>query len=149
MISAFQTSTSDGARKMKFKEFIAQAALPNIQNLGNDVGNSWHKDWPDVNAADVTDWEEFNVQTFEYLYGYLWTSSIDCSSLRNPPKQMTYVTAEDSVENLLAAVFQVSMGQLFENLKSTLGREIWLGAGSLCDLGSNVIVHFSPMLYKA
>lgn len=62
---------------------------------------------------------------------------------------MTYVTAEDSIENLLAAVFQASIGQLFENLTSTLGREIWLGAGSLCDLGSNVIVHFSLILYKA
>ena len=134
---------------MKFNEFIAQAALPKIQNLGNDTGNSWHKDWPDVTAADVTDWEEFNEQTFEYLYGYLWKSSVDCPSLRKPPNQMTYVTAEDSIENLLAAVFQVSIGQLFENLKSILGREIWLGAGSLCDLGSNVIAHFSLMLYKA
>jgi hypothetical protein len=34
---------------------------------------------------------------------------------------MTYVTAKDSIENLLAAVFQVSIGQLFKNLKSILG----------------------------
>jgi hypothetical protein len=66
---------------MKFNDFIAQAALPKFQNLGNNTGNSWHKDWLDVTAADVTDWKEFNEQTFEYLYGYLWKRSVDCPSL--------------------------------------------------------------------
>ncbi len=62
---------------------------------------------------------------------------------------MTYITAEDSIANLLAAVFQVSIGHLFESLKPIMGQEIWLGAGSLCDLGSNVIAPFSLMLYEA
>ena len=126
---------------MKFHELIAQVALPNVQNLGSSTGNSWHRDWPDLAVADVMDWKEFNEQTFEYLYAQLWKSSVDCPSLKKPPKQMTYVTGEDSIEKLLAAVFQVSIGHLFENIKSVLGREIWLGAGSLCDLGSNVNSH--------
>jgi hypothetical protein len=133
---------------MKFNEFIAQVALPKVQNLGSSMGNSYHKDWPDVAAANVTDWEEFNEQTFEYLYGYLWKSSVDCSSLKKPPKQMTYVTGEDSIEKLLAAVFQFSIGHLFENLKSMLGREIWLGAGSLCNLGSNVLAQYSGIVHS-
>lgn len=126
---------------MKFKELIAQVALLKVQNLWGSVGNSYHKDWPDVAAANVTNWEEFSEQTFEYLYGYLWKSSVDCSSLKKPPNQMTYVTGEDSIEKLLCSSFSISIGHLFENLKSTLGREIWLGAGSLCNLGSNVLAH--------
>ena len=53
---------------MKFDEFIA---LLKIQNLGNDTRNSWYKDWLDVIATNVMDWEEFSKQTFKYLYSYL------------------------------------------------------------------------------
>jgi hypothetical protein len=126
--------------KKKFHKGLGQTALQNCRNLGSDRGNTDHRDWPELGAKDLRRWDEFNSRTFKTLYRSLWKLSVNCPSLKTPPRQMTHITGEDSIEKLLAAVFQINIGIVLEDISNELGREIWLGATSLCDFGSSVRV---------
>jgi hypothetical protein len=59
-----------------------------------------------------------------------------------------YITTKDSVVHLLSSVFEATLETLFKDLKFILSREIWVTAGSFCDIGSEVIARFLLALYK-
>jgi hypothetical protein len=123
---------------MKFKEITGLVALPKVQNVGGTGSNTVHPDWPSITVDNIKMWKEFDDRTFAYLYDPIWNLSIDFQPFKAPPTSMTFITGEDSVVGLLWAVFQVRIGNLFKAIESKLERIIWLGPGSLCNLGSNV-----------
>jgi hypothetical protein len=123
---------------MKFKEITSLVALPKVQNVGGTGSNTVHPDWPFITVNNIKKWNEFDDRTFAYLYDTIWNLPIDFQPFKPPPASMTLITGEDSVVGLLWAVFQVHIGHLFKAIESKLERMIWLGAGSLCNLGSNV-----------
>lgn len=123
---------------MKFKEIVGLVALPKVQNVGGTGSNTVHPDWPFITMDNIKQWKEFDDRTFAYLYDLIWNLSIDFQPFKTPSASLTFITGEDSVVRLLWAVFQVCIGNLFKAIESKLERTIWLGAGSLCNLGSNV-----------
>lgn len=124
--------------KKTIREHLDQRTTWKCKQLSPLSRNSFHDDWPLISSRNITDWKDFSLDTFEYHYPRLLDYEVDCPSLTKPPGKATYITGEDTVQGLINGTVGFVLGHIFESVSSKLGRDIWFGVGSLCNLGNQV-----------